>query len=539
MKNKHLFLGIAFAFYLNSEAQQQPVVTEKRTCGTEIPGEAWDKWFNDKVKEYEEQKAAGKVQAATITIPVIVHIIHGGQAVGTHPNISQAQVNSQIPVLNNDFAGTGYNVANLAATAFSAVGAANCNVSFCLAEKDPNGQSITQPGIDRVNYVSNGWTNPASFGTSTSFRNYMDGTIKPATIWDPTRYFNIWVSDASNAAGLLGYASFPAGSGLSGIPGATGSASTDGIWVWSRAFGNVTGSVQYPYNRGRTATHEIGHWLGLRHINGDGACQTDYCNDTPVQQDLNFGCPTYPKISCSNGPNGEMFMNFMDYCDDACLYMFTPNQNSRIQTALVNSPFRNQLNASSATVCNVPAIAPVAGFSVVSNTICRDTAMVPSNFSTGSPAPAYSWAATPSLGVSFTPNNTVANPNIVFAFPAFYTLSLVATNTLGSSSYNEMLMVLDCADGVGLKENSGQALQLNLYPNPGKGIFTLRSTLSKAGEARIQINTNLGQLVYEANHWIEPGKELELDLSRLKPGLYQLRLQSGKTDLRTRVLIQE
>lgn len=530
-----LFFSSSFVF---AQTTEQSFIPEKRTCGTEVPGEAWDQWFNAKVQEFKEQRAAGKVQSAAITIPVIVHVIHGGQAVGTNPNISQAQINSQIPVLNNDFAGTGYNVNNLSVTAFSAVGAANSNITFCLAEKDPNGNSLSQPGIDRINYTSKGWTNPASFSSATSFINYMNGTIKPNSIWDPTRYLNIWVSDVSNAAGLLGFATFPAGSGLSGISGSTGTSSTDGVWVWCRSFGNLSGSVQSPYNRGRTATHEIGHWLGLRHINGDAACGNDFCNDTPVQQALNFGCPTYPKISCGNGPNGEMFMNFMDYCDDACLYMFTPDQDARIQTAMLNSPFRNQLNASSATVCNVPAVAPVAGFTLASNTICRDTSMVPGNQSTGSPGPTYSWVASPSLGVTFVPNHTSANPSITFAYPGFYTLSLVATNTLGSSNHDELLMVLDCADGVGLNESRMGAESIRLYPNPGKGHFTLQSLSTYSGESQIRIINSLGQCVIELQQPVEAGREIDLKLDMLKPGVYLLSMQAGPQQFRTRLVVE-
>ncbi len=537
MKFTSTFTALAVALTLMLGAQTPQYLlnsTKLNRCGTQQPGEEWDNWFNQKVEEYKQNKAAGKVQAATLTIPVVVHIIHGGQAIGTHPNISQAQVTSQITVLNDDFAGTGLNVGNLAATAFSAVGAANCDIVFCLAEKDPNGNSLAQAGIDRVNYTSNGWANPTSFSSPTAFQTYMNGTVKPATIWDPSRYLNIWVSDVSNSAGLLGYATFPAGSGLTGIPGATGSASTDGVWVWSRSFG--TTGVFTPYHKGRTATHEIGHWLGLRHINGDQNCGTDYCNDTPPQSGLNFGCPNYPKISCSNGPNGEMFMNFMDYCDDLCLYMFTPDQNARIQTAMANAPYRKFLNASSATLCNVPAVAPTATFSIES-THCRDSLVKPTNLSTGSPLPTYAWSATPSLGVSFVPNAAAANPSITFMYPGFYTLALTATNAAGNSSFSEYILLYDCADGVGINESNALEQLITIHPNPGAGVFTLHTTLAKTEFITIKVMNSLGQEVYNRPNLEIKQADIVLDLQQLPPGVYSVAIRSGNAAVLKRLVI--
>ncbi|MCU0360046.1 MAG: M43 family zinc metalloprotease [Bacteroidia bacterium] len=536
MKFKSTFTVLAMAITLSLSAQMpfSDANNQLNRCGTQMPGEAWDNWFNQKVEEYKQNKAAGKIQSATLTIPVIVHVIHGGQAVGTHPNISQNQVNSQITVLNADFAGVGQNVNNLAATAFSAIGAANCDIIFCPAEKDPNGVSLAQPGIDRVNYTSNGWANPTSFNTSNAFQTYMNGTVKPATIWDPTRYLNVWVSDVSNGAGLLGYATFPAGSNLTGIPGSTGTSSTDGIWVWSRAYGTI--GTFAPYHRGRTATHELGHWLGLRHINGDAGCGNDFCNDTPIQQALNFGCPNYPKISCSNGPNGEMFMNFMDYCDDLCLYMFTPDQNARIQTAMANAPFRKFLNASSATLCNVPAVAPVASFTIQS-TNCRDSLVKPLNMSTGSPLPSFVWSATPSLGVSFIPSATVVNPNIVFMYPGFYTVSVDATNNSGNNSYSEPVLILDCGDGVGFNEQSALSDLVSIQPNPGTGKITLHTVFSKARAVDVNVFNALGQKVYQTHLNDLKQSDTEINLEFLPEGVYSFSMESGTSRTVKRLVI--
>lgn len=207
-----------------AQIQYNDVQITKRTCATPVPSAEWDSWFNQKVEEYKASMASGRSQMINYTIPVIVHIIHGGQAVGSFPNLAQGQVNSQITVLNADFAGTGLNNANLPAV-FAAV-KANTGITFCLAQKNPAGVTLAEPGIERLNYTTQGWNNPAgaAYNTPASFQTYMNGTIKPASIWDPTRYMNIWISDVNPGAGLLGYATFPAGSGLTGIPGEIGRA---------------------------------------------------------------------------------------------------------------------------------------------------------------------------------------------------------------------------------------------------------------------------------------------------------------------------
>ncbi len=342
----------------------------KKLCGSQTPSIEWNNWFNKQVEEFKKNTTSEERLNTNYTIPVVFHIIHGGQGIGTFPNISQGQVNSQIKILNDDFAGVGLNASNISTTNFSSTLIANCNVNFCLAQKNTSGVTLAEPGIDRINYVSNGWSNPTTFTTSANFRNYIETVVKVNTIWDPTRYLNIWITDVNSSVGLLGYATFPSGSSLTGIPGgSTGTSTTDGVWCWTKSIGDV-GTLFAPYDYGRTATHEVGHWLGLRHIWGDANCGDDYCNDTPTQQQANTGCPSYPTITCGNGPNGDMFMNFMDYSNDLCLYMFTPDQRTRIQTAMASSPFRTQLTASSATLCSNP---PITCSYTVSNFVNTNT----------------------------------------------------------------------------------------------------------------------------------------------------------------------
>lgn len=278
------------------------------------------------------------------TLPVVVHVIHNGQSIGSGMNISDAQIKSQIDVLNEDFRKWNSGVTSLTQPPFNQTNwstiAADCEINFCLAKYDPAGNVLSSPGIDRVNRNTKGFPVPPY-----DYDQIID-QIKPATIWDPNKYLNIWVLDFS--IDIIGFSTFPIGSTLPGISGNGGTSATDGVVIQYNCFGRV-GNVSYPYNRGKTTVHEIGHWLGLRHIWGDAECATDYCNDTPTQSGPNdAGCPTFPHITCSNGPNGDMFVNYMDYSDDACLCMFTNNQKTRMHTVMANSPFRAALATQSA-----------------------------------------------------------------------------------------------------------------------------------------------------------------------------------------------
>lgn len=406
-----------------------------RTCGTEIPSTAWVNDFNKAVENYKSSLQLNKKQAAPWVIPIIVHIIHNGQAVGVGDNISQAQVNDQITILNADFAGTGFNNGN-APAAFAPV-KADCQISFCLALKDPNGATLTEPGIDRIDRNTKGWTN----GPYTTA--YINANIKPTTIWDPTRYCNVWIMNLGG--GLLGYATFPAGTSLAGVAGG-GNATNDGVVILNTSFGSIGTATAPPYNKGRTITHELGHWLGCIHTWGDdgGACTgSDFCNDTPNSANSVFGCPALPKLdACSPSAPGAMIMNFMDYVDDACMYMFTNDQKTRMHTAMTQGTYRSLLGTHGLCSSSTPPPPPVPGPAVanfsVGSTPCVGQAFTPINNSTGDAPITYNWSASPSA--SFSPNNTVATPAITFTAPGNYVLTLVATNTAGTSSYSSAIL---------------------------------------------------------------------------------------------------
>jgi hypothetical protein len=265
---------------------------------------------------------------ALVTIPVVVHVVYNTTA----ENISDAQIQSQITVLNQDFRRLNADVANTPSAFSNLVG--DANIEFCLATTDPNGNPTN--GVLRVP------TSATSFSTNNTVKSSTSGG---SNAWNASRYLNMWVCDISGS--ILGYAQFPGGS-----------ASTDGVVIDYQYFG-TNGTATAPFNKGRTATHEVGHWLNLFHIWGDdgtGCTGSDQVTDTPNAAGSNVGCPAFPRVTCSNGPNGDMFMNYMDYTDDACMYMFSNGQVARMQALFATGGARASLLTSNGCGTPTPAL---------------------------------------------------------------------------------------------------------------------------------------------------------------------------------------
>jgi hypothetical protein len=283
----------------------------------------------ERIEEHTRKFAQISHDRAVITIPVVVHVVWYNSA----QNISDAEIQSQIDVLNADFRRTNADAGNTPA-AFLGV-AADCEINFCMAEQDPSGNATN--GIQRRQTTVNG------FSTNDNVKFYNSGGLD---IWDRDKYLNIWVCNLSN--GLLGYAQFPGGP-----------ANTDGVVCDYLYFGTINSS---PFDKGRTATHEVGHWLNCYHIWGDdgSSCSgSDQVSDTPNQADEHYGCPSFPQVSCSNGPNGDMFMNYMDYTDDACMNIFSTGQKNRMQSLFSAGGARVALASSpgcepGSSGCNAP-----------------------------------------------------------------------------------------------------------------------------------------------------------------------------------------
>jgi hypothetical protein len=288
----------------------------RRQCGTmqvfEELAESVPSFRSNQLKideATERSILSGRAQQVTrraITIPVVVHVVYKSQA----ENISKTQIKSQIVVLNKDFSASNSDIGSVPGVWSGLVG--NAKITFKLATRDPDGKAtdgITRTKTNRTSFPANG--DPV--------KKKSEGGV---AAWPTKRYLNIWVCQLGS--NLLGYAQFPGGP-----------AKTDGVVILHSAFG-TNGTVQAPFEKGRSATHEVGHWLNLRHIWADtlGCGGSDHVVDTPNAAGPNFGKPTFPQITCNNGPTGDMFVNYMDYSDDAAMFMFTTGQVARMNACL-------------------------------------------------------------------------------------------------------------------------------------------------------------------------------------------------------------
>jgi hypothetical protein len=235
-----------------------------------------------------------------IVIPVVVNILYRTAA----ENISNAQIQSQTDVLNQDYTATNTDFSSIPPE-FATV-AANIGITFELVQ------------IIRKSTTKSSW------GTRDVMKSSKRGGIDPTS---PTTTLNMWA--CTIGGGILGYAQFPGGS-----------SATDGVVIDSNYFG-LSSAASYPYNLGRTASHEVGHWMNLRHIWGDASCGNDLVSDTPVHKTSNFGVPTYPYASTCLPTHNEMTMNYMDYTDDRGMYMFTEGQKSRMSALFVSGGARS------------------------------------------------------------------------------------------------------------------------------------------------------------------------------------------------------
>ncbi len=309
-------------FYVYTDADQDEAArmasnTESKSCYSmvnlnrllnENPG-LYKKMYDIEFKTRTQTNGKGKppsdggggtdpapLYTSAVSIPVIVNIIETSAG-----RVTQQQIDSQISVLNQDFNNNNSNVNNIPTEFADKV--ADCEISFTLFE------------VNRKVNIRTSW------GTNDAMKDASQGGIDAT---DPSTYLNIWVCEIGG--GILGYAQFPGGP-----------IDTDGVVIGSDYFGLTSGV----YGKGRTATHEVGHWLNLRHIWGDGRCrQDDFVADTPTSDGPNYGCPSYPTVNCQSA---DMTMNYMDYVYDDCMYMFSKGQNSRMRALFVSGGARAAL----------------------------------------------------------------------------------------------------------------------------------------------------------------------------------------------------
>ncbi|MEN7549654.1 PKD domain-containing protein [Rapidithrix thailandica] len=350
---KQLIFGSLFLFYTCSAFAQskspRASVQEKpplhRTCGFEYQTSHSKKELGRieaflRSRIYQTTQLGKAAQGEEVyQIPIIVHIVHNGEAVGEGTNISAAQVYSQFDVLNEDFRRKNAD-ATQTPDEFKAV-AADARIEFVPARVDPQGNFLKEPGIHRVHGHKASWSlSEAQAG------------LQPAIYWDPDQYANVYTLSLQ---GFLGYAQFPSFSGLDGLSEKGGSAQRDGILINYQYFGRTPANpFQNNFNKGRTLTHEMGHWLGLIHIWGESEnnCEIDdFCEDTPRQSVPHYGCKDEVLSSCGSS---DMFQNFLDYSNDACMNLFTNDQVQRMHTVMeVASRRKVLLNSRVATTKNV------------------------------------------------------------------------------------------------------------------------------------------------------------------------------------------
>ncbi|MFV5689621.1 zinc metalloprotease [Flavobacterium sp. ZT3R25] len=247
----------------------------------------------------QKSMLTNKLVNGKVVIPVVVNVLYKTAA----ENISDAQIQSQIDVLNKDFTATNPDFSSTPAE-FAGV-AANVGITFELV---------------KINRKS---TTKTSWGTRDAMKKTKQGGLDPTS---PTTTLNLWA--CTIGGGILGYAQFPGGS-----------LATDGVVIDSNYFG-LSSAASYPYNLGRTGSHEVGHWMNLRHIWGDASCGDDLVSDTPVHKTSNFGVPTYPYVSTCLPDHNEMTMNYMDYTDDRGMFMFTNGQKARMTALFVSGGAR-------------------------------------------------------------------------------------------------------------------------------------------------------------------------------------------------------
>lgn len=260
--------------------------------------------------------ARDTVNNEILTVPVVIHVLYNHAS----ENISQAQILSQLKALNEDFRRMNADAFNTP-TAFRNE-AADSRIMFCLAQLDPRGRTTT--GIIRKQ------TSKTSFALNDGMKF---SSVGGDDAWDSKKYLNIWICNLQGTA--LGYST---------IPGS--SPDKDGVVIRYNAFG-TQGTLRPTYNKGRTATHEIGHWLGLKHIWGEQTCGDDGIDDTPQQESYNSQCINFPSVSaCSPDNSGDMFMNYMDYTPDACMNIFTHGQKRKMRSMFsINGPRNSFMNS--------------------------------------------------------------------------------------------------------------------------------------------------------------------------------------------------
>ncbi|MEM8525113.1 MAG: M43 family zinc metalloprotease [Bacteroidota bacterium] len=527
------FFFVFLLFYTTSlDAQNTEDVIRCTTVENEQSrlGDKYAQHFGRFEEYINRQRENLNAESSTIyTIPVVFHIIHDNDAVGTGDNIATQYIEAQLEQLNNDFR-------KIMGTSGDG-GGVDTRIEFCAAVVDENGNMLAEPGINRIDRNDEGWTAPP-YGTpifgcfGSANLDYIDNTIKPQSQWDPEQYMNIWVLDI--VCGILGYAQFPEAASLSGIGTGNGPANSDGVVVLPSSVGSTDNPQPggAPFNAGRTLTHEVGHFFGLRHIWGDGNCSVDdFCADTPNAGNSTSGCPT-GKDSCPD-PGVDQIENYMDYTDDECMERFTQDQTDRMLIVIgetgMGSPRREILTNSMA--CN-----PVSDE-------CPDDLEV-------NIAPMNGDAITPDI---YRASNTITSRGVV-EMGTTVTFEAGQSITLGEDFAAEngstfTARIEDCSSSASeeqvvetreeeLINQAANNTKLSVFPNPFSNHTTVEVVLEREDQIAVQLYDITGKQVAEVlpnSNQLAGKYQYEINANSLETGIYILRVRIG-AQIQTRKL---
>ena len=487
--------------------------------------------YKKKFEEFQRQDfstiAPEMVNDTTIVIPVVVHVIYQTP----EQNVSDEQVQSQIDVLNEDFSGNNASSMNIPPVWTPLL--TDSKIRFQLAARDPLGNRSN--GVKRVSTAITEFSlfDPAIFFDS----------LGGSTAWPNTQYLNIWVCKIEGNA--LGFAAYPGTN-----------ASEDGVVINYSAFGRK-GTVQAPYDYGRTCTHEVGHWLVLNHIWGD---DNENCNgrdfpinqqaidDTPNQAGSTFRCKSFPALdACSPTVPGIMYMNYMDYTDDKCMMFFTPGQIIRMRNTL-NGP-RSLLQSSVAAVLPSPYIHDLSIDSVLNPVrVAGERCLKPVIRLKNNGADTV-YATSVEYGLyGGLRKKTIVSEVIAPGSSVLDTLAEIGTaegsqvmefrlpdnddqlvNNYRSSGFKvDGSSVADCSN----------LMQLEIYPNPvlGNAPFTVKCLFEETQESVVRIFDSAGKLMFEKSYPVNSGDEITLQLQGCAAGVYFVQVAGEKYTAAKRLL---